>query len=85
MAVEFTRSASKHGISPEDAIYAIANAEASAPIKGRDGNKDATVFVGHPHAQTDRYIEVIVEITPPRNLKIFHVMELTDKFRHLIR
>lgn len=85
MAVDFTPSASKHGIPQQDAMYAIANAISSAPVKGRDGNKNATIFVGHPHAHTERYIEVIVEITPPRDLKIFHAMKLTDKFRYLIR
>lgn len=43
-----------------------------------------TVYVGHPHAQTDRYIEVVTAAIPPRRLRIFHVSELTDIYRHLV-
>jgi hypothetical protein len=42
------------------------------------------VFVGHPHSQTDRYIEVLAATGPPRDLVIFHAMELSDAYRHLI-
>lgn len=43
-----------------------------------------TVFIGHPHGQTEQLIEVLAEVTPPRNVTIFHAMELTDKFRWLL-
>lgn len=81
MAVEFTPSASKHGISQQDAIYAILHHEVAVDIPGRDGFKPATLYIGHPHSQTDRYIEVIAEVIPPRGLKIFHVMPLGSKYR----
>ena|GEM_PF-4835764 len=42
-----------------------------------------TVYVGHPHGQTDRYIEVIMATRPPREALVFHVMELSDLYRHL--
>lgn len=42
------------------------------------------VYVGHPHAQTERYVEVIAAIRPPRDLVIFHAMPLTDLYRHLL-
>lgn len=39
---------------------------------------------GTPHAQTDRYLEVIAAHRPPRSIVIFHVMELIDTYRHLL-
>lgn len=54
MGVEWTHSADKHGIPRADALYSIAHAE----VKGRPGEV-TIVYVGHPHAQTNRYLEVI--------------------------
>lgn len=42
------------------------------------------VYVRHPHAQTDAYIEVIAAHKPPRTITIFHSMPLTDLFRGLL-
>ena len=83
MGVEWTRSAGKHGIPRADALYAITHAEASAEVEGQPGEV-TVVYVGHPHGQTDRYLEVIAAHRPPRDLVIFHVMELTDLYRHLL-
>lgn len=80
---EWAGSADKHGIPRADALYAITHAEASAEVKGHPGEL-TVVNVGHPHAQTDRYLEVIAAQRPPRDLVIFHVMELTDVYRHLL-
>jgi hypothetical protein len=64
-------------------LYAIANAEASARID--TGTEEMVkVYVGHPHAQTDRYLEVIAELRQPRTLVVFHVMELSDLYRDLL-
>lgn len=59
----------------------MTHAEAAAQVEGRPGEV-TTVYVGHPHPQTDRYIEVIAAMRPPRTLTIFHVMELSDLYRH---
>ena len=83
MAIEFTSSADRHGIPHEDALYAMLHAEAAAPVEGRPGMV-TTVYVGHPHGQTEHYLEVIAEVNPPRGVRIFHVMDLTDKYRHLL-
>lgn len=64
-------------------MHAIANAEVSAEVEGRPGEV-TVVYVGHPHGQTDGYLEVIAAHRPPRDVVIFHVMELTDLFRHLL-
>lgn len=53
-------------------------------IEGRLGGR-TMVFVGRAHAQTDRRLEVIAELRPPRTLVIFHVMEVSDLWRHLVQ
>lgn len=83
MGVQFTDSADKHGIPREDSLYAIMHAEASAEVDG-DPAETTMVYVGHPHGQTDRYIEVIAANHPPRTIVIFHSMPLSDLFRHLL-
>ena len=83
MGVQFTSSADKHGIPRGDSLYAIMHAEASAEVEGEPG-ETTMVYVGHPHGQTDRYIEVIAAHRPPRTIVIFHAMPLSDLFRHLL-
>lgn len=72
MGMHFKDSADRHGIPRRDTMYAILHPVATQEI------------VGHPHAQTDRYVEVIAAIRPPRDLVIFHSMPLTDLYRHLL-
>ncbi|WRS30791.1 hypothetical protein U6G28_03635 [Actinomycetaceae bacterium MB13-C1-2] len=83
MPVEFKDSADKHRIPREDAIHAMVNAVASEQVEGEPGEV-TTVYVGHPHPQTERYIEVIVALRPPRTLTVFHVQPLSDRYRHLL-
>lgn len=83
MAVEWTSSADKHGVAREDALYAMMHAEVTAEIEGEPGEQ-TNVYVGHPHGQTERYLEVIAAHQPPRTIVIFHVMPLTDQFRYLL-
>ncbi len=83
MGVEWTSSADKHGIPREDALYAIGHAEGAEQIAGIPGEV-TTVYVGHPHGQTDRYIEVIAAMRPPRPVTFFHGMLLSDLYRHLL-
>lgn len=83
MAIDWTSSAAKHGISRDDALHAMIHAEASDDLDGGTGEA-LRVFVGHPHAQTERYIEVIAAVRPPRGLLVFHVMELSDLYRYLL-
>lgn len=83
MAIEWTASAAKHDIPRDDALYAMTHAEATAELDGHPG-ETTTVYVGHPHGQTDRYLEVIAAHRPPHTIIIFHVMELTDLYRHLL-
>lgn len=83
MGVRFTSSADKHGIPREDSLYAIMHAKASAEVEGEAG-ETTMVYVGHPHGQTDRCIEVIAAHRLPRTIVIFHAMPLGDLFRHLL-
>lgn len=61
----------------------MTHAEAVAELDGHPG-ETTIVYIGHPHAQTDRYIEVIAAHRKPRTVKIFHVMPLSDLYRHLL-
>lgn len=83
MGVQFTSSADKHRIPREDSLYAIMHAEASVQVEGEAG-ETTTVYVGRPHGQTERYLEVIAAHRPPRTIVIFHSMPLSDLYRHLL-
>jgi hypothetical protein len=86
MAITWAPSADKHGIDREDALYAIMNAyyverefdEPRPPATVRP-----TLFIGPPRQLGGDLLEVMVEVTPPRDLHIFHVMIARKK--HLER
>jgi hypothetical protein len=80
--VEWEPSADRHGIPHGDAVFAVQHAVGAAEIQGRPG-EETRVFVGHPHGQTEEFIEVIIAIQPPGTIRFFHVMGLSDKFRYL--
>jgi hypothetical protein len=43
---------------------------------------DVWLYIGHPHAQTEREIEVLVNVYPDgREAIVFHAMELGPKFK----
>jgi hypothetical protein len=81
-ALKFAPSADRHGISRAAAVYAIIHA-VGREVSGREGRRLKVAYVGHPHAQTDRYIEIVVMEWEPRNVAGFHAMDLSDNFRHL--
>jgi hypothetical protein len=58
MGVVWTESAGKHDVPREDVLWAPEHAAGSEELDGRPG-WITRVWVGHPHAQTDRYIDVI--------------------------
>lgn len=82
MAISFAASADKHGVPHEDALHAIANevysedsfSEPRVPGRGRP-----TLFIGPPRKIGGLLLEVLAEITPPRDVFIFHVMEARPK------
>lgn len=63
-------------------MHAIASPVGSETVAGRPG-WTTTVYVGLPHPQATRLIEVIAATRPPRDMVIFHVMELSDIYAHL--
>ena len=83
VAIRFTKSAGRHNITQADALDALTHAVNTQPIEGRDGHP-TRVFVGRPHAQSRRYIEVIVAVIHTGDIVVFHAMELTDAWRHLV-
>jgi len=81
--VEMTPSAYDHGEEFEDVMWAIEHAEGKAQISGHPG-ETTWAFVGRRHAQTDDYIEVLAVLEPPRSIRVFHAMPLTDMYRNLL-
>jgi hypothetical protein len=86
VAITWAPSADKHGIDREDALYAIMNAyyvEREFDDPRPPGTVRPTLFIGPPRQLGGPLLEVMVEVTPPRDLHIFHVMVARSK--HLER
>lgn len=83
MVPRWTSSTEKHGIPRRDAVYAMAFATYIVDIADNgDGTVDR-LFIGPEHAQTNRELEVIVEVAVDdsgREAKVFHVMRLGPRF-----
>lgn len=83
MGIEWADSAAKWNISQEDALYAIHNAVyASANVKLNGGNPATArrVLIGPQHSQTDRLIEVLIELRPG-GFWVYHVMPLGPYYK----
>ncbi|WP_348789189.1 hypothetical protein [Leifsonia sp. NPDC080035] len=84
MGIDFTDSAHKHGIEERDALHAIRNAVyTSTRVKVTDSglpDRPRRVFVGPEHAQTDRLIEVLIEMVAG-GFVVFHAMPLGSYYR----
>ena len=83
MAPRWTDSSGKHHIPREDQVYAIVHANYKDRLDSEKLDEgDVRLYIGHPHAQTDREIEVLVNVYPDgREALVFHAMELGPKFR----
>ena len=83
MAPRWTNSSDKHKIPRADQVYAIAHANYKDRLDSEkldDG--EVWLYIGNPHAQTEREVEVLVNVYPDdREAVIFHAMELGPKFR----
>lgn len=82
MATKFAASADKPGVPHEDAMYAIANemhSEENFSEPRVPGRGSPTLFIGPPRKLGGPLLEILVEITPPRDVFIFHVMEARPK------
>jgi hypothetical protein len=83
VAPRWTDSSDKHNVPRADQVHAIVHANYTVRL---DSEKldDGTVwlYIGHPHAQTRREIEILVNVYPDgREALVFHAMELGPKFR----
>lgn len=83
----WAESADKHGIAHEDALHAIGNAyyvESEFDVPRILGRVRPTLFIGPPRQLGGPLLEVMVEVVPPRDLHIFHVMVARQKHLNLM-
>lgn len=64
-------------------MYAIVHANYKSRLESEKHDEgDVWLYIGHPHAQTEREIEVLVNgYTDGREAPVFHAMDLGTKFR----
>ncbi|MEO7016722.1 MAG: hypothetical protein ABI130_16305 [Leifsonia sp.] len=64
----------KHGVPQADQVWAL-------PGQSIDDGA-VWLYIGHPHAQTARELEILVNVYPDgRESVVYHAMELGSKFR----
>ena len=86
MAITWAPSADKHGIDREDALHAMMNAyyvEREFDEPRPPSTVRPTLFIGPPRQLGRDLLEVMVEVIPPRDMHVFHVMVVRAK--HLER
>lgn len=84
MTPKWEPSSDKHGVPRGDQIFAILNATFVQRLVEVDDRRGGVVqlFIGPPHGQTSRELEILVREYPDgREAIIFHAMELGPKFR----
>lgn len=83
MAPRWTDSADKHGVPRADQAYAVVHSNYSARLEDESIDDGSVwLYIGHPHPQTDREIEVLVNVyADGREAVMFHAMDLGSKFR----
>jgi hypothetical protein len=77
VAGHWAASAAKHGIAREDALHAIVHAVdhvASFDEPRVPGRNRPDLFIG-PTRDRSQMLEVMVEVSPPARVYVFHVME----------
>jgi hypothetical protein len=74
MAVIFRPSADEHDIPHDEALYAMLHGARFEDFEDpRPPHGPATLWIGPSRFGT---LEVIAEVSPPRDLEVFHVMNL---------
>jgi hypothetical protein len=73
--VELTPSAYKHGFDYLEALHVL-----EYPIARVQLTVGCWLFLGYPSVGSNRPVELLAEIEPPRTIKVFHVFDLTDKY-----
>lgn len=86
MAITWAPSADKHGVDRDDALHAMMNAyyvEEEFDEPRPPSTVRPTLFIGPPRQLGGDLLEVMVEVNPPRDVHVFHVMIARPK--HLER
>ncbi|PJI91038.1 hypothetical protein [Luteimicrobium subarcticum] len=87
MAIRWTNSASKHGITRDETLYAMQNPVHVEPEfdESREGTGErADLFIG-PRRLGGELLEVMAHRRAPRDLVVFHAMPLRRKFMWMIQ
>ncbi|RIJ71020.1 hypothetical protein D1871_15985 [Nakamurella silvestris] len=87
MAISWAESAGKHGVPIEDALHAMMNAHFHREAFDEPrvpGGVRPDLFIGPPRALGGPLLEIMAEVTPPRGIRVFHVMEARQKFLDLM-
>ncbi len=82
MAIEFTESAGKHGVSRDDAIWAMTHpryVEQEFDEPRPPSSVRPTLFIGPSRTPAVPLLEVMVELVPPDRIVVFHVMAARQK------
>ncbi len=77
MVVRWSDSTDKHGVAREDALHAMANAyytESEFDEPRVPGHRRPTLYIGPSRQLGGPLLEIMVELVPPRDLLVFHVM-----------
>lgn len=84
MVPRWTNSTNKHGVPRGDQIHALLHPTYVAELVGElPESGRIMLFIGHPHPQTDREVEILVHEYPNTGEEalIFHAMQLAPKYR----
>lgn len=83
VAIDFVESADRHETPRRDAEHALLHSVGRQEVEGRPS--DTTfMFVGRPHPQSRRFLEVSAAMRPDGRIEILHVMWLSDLWAHLV-
>jgi hypothetical protein len=82
VAPRWAHSADKHGIPRADQIYALINATYKVELADERIDGGAVwLYIGPPHAQTDRELELLVNVySDGREALVFHTMPLSARY-----
>lgn len=86
MAIDWRDSAAKHGITKEEAFYAIANHHLWIKEfdESRVGGVLPDLYLGPSHLGGP-LLEIMTLRVPPRSLAIFHAMVAREKYLALLK
>jgi hypothetical protein len=86
MTPRWAHSSQEHGVPREEQVHVLLHATYTRELRVSDPDRERiTLYIGHPHAQTDREVEILVRSFPgtAREALVFHAMPLGPKYRRL--